>query len=464
MTSGIFNVETDTMFPLRERFRSENLTVFVAQADLEGQVGNPLEIIKSTMHNLFNFDVVMSNQIEKTGNFRERLREAIENSILTIVLIDRLTPSLTFEYGLATSIGKPMIVMQSQIIYVDIASLYSEKEPGDQAPSKLPGQRQNFSAFLPGLTDDKIFVYNANDVEGLVKGLVHEVAENREAIASEILTKGRDIPLNLYLQFLNYLEGDERRRVLAEALKKFPGDKNLFIMAGKIKLKENDLAGAAKDFDKAVRLNPNDPDAYMSKGEAYYELGQFPIAADDFDRAIQLQPFNPNAYYNKGNALFYMDEEEGAAYNYTMAVEQKPDFANALNNQASILINRNNYARAIELLMQAIDKKPNYAFSFFNVARAYKGMAKPGGVVLRNLERAARCAKTNLAKGEDTKRNTYCLFLVYATLGDRELALEYLRKCANFDLPLKSWGLASKITNETFKNDADFQSLIATSR
>jgi len=159
-----------------------------------------------------------------------------------------------------------------------------------------------------------------------------------------------------------------------------------------------------------------------------------------------------------------MDEEDEAANSFSIAIEQKPDFANALNNQASIQINRRNYARAVEFLMQAIDKQPSYAFSYFNLARAYKGMGKPGGEVLKNLERAARSAKANLRMGHDIKRNTYCLFLVYAALGDREQALEYLRKCSNYDLPLKSWKIADKITNEALKNDPEFQALIATAR
>jgi len=235
-------------------------------------------------------------------------------------------------------------------------------------------------------------------------------------------------------------------------------------MAGRIKLMENDLIGAARDFEKAVQLNPDDPASYMQKGEAYYELGQFQVAATDYDQAIQLQPINPHAYYNKGNALFYMDEEDEASQSFSVAVEQKPDFANALNNQSSIQINRHNYAEAIELLNRAIDEQPSYAFSYFNLARAYKGMGKPGGEVLKLLERAARAAKANLRMGHDIKRNTYCLFLVYAALGDREAALEYLRKCSNYDLPLKSWGIADKITNEALKNDPEFQALISTAR
>jgi tetratricopeptide (TPR) repeat protein len=307
-------------------------------------------------------------------------------------------------------------------------------------------------------------VYQQGDPEGIVTRLVREIVLNREAIAAEILKTGRDVPLNLYLQFLSYLDGEERRRILGEAMERFPTDKSLFIMAGKIKLMENDLVGAARDFERAVQLNPEDPDAHMKKGEAYYELGQFNVAANDYEKAIQLQPINPSAYYNKGNALFYMDEEDEAAHNFSIAVEQKPDFANALNNQASIQINRGNYARAVEFLMQAIEKQPSYAFSYFNLARAYRGMGKPGGEVLRNLERAAKSAKSNLRMGHDIKRNTYCLFLVYAALGDREAALEYLRKCSNYDLPLKSWGIAEKITNEALKNDPEFQALVATSR
>ncbi|MCX6647604.1 MAG: hypothetical protein NTY09_14775 [bacterium] len=120
--------------------------------------------------------------------------------------------------------------------------------------------------------------------------------------------------------------------------------------------------------------------------------------------------------------------------------------------------------KSIELLMKAIEKQPAYAFSYFNLARAYKGMNKPGGEVLKNLEKAARASKANLRMGHDIKRNTYCLFLVYAALGDREAALEYLRKCSNYDLPLKSWGIADKIANVALKSDPEFQALISTSR
>jgi tetratricopeptide (TPR) repeat protein len=444
--------------------RSDNLTVFMVQANIEGRLDNPLEIIRGSMRTRFSFDVVTSDQIEKDANYRAHLIEILQNSIFCIVILDGLTPSLAFEYGLAASLGKPLIVMRSQNADVDIRALYSDKELKEDTVQKAPAPKLNYLAHLPGLVDEQVIVYQPGDAEGLVTRLVREIVLHREAIATEILRTGRDVPLNLYLQFLSYLDGDERKRILGEALERFPSDKNLFIMAGKIKLMENDLIGAAKDFEKAVQLNPEDPDAHMRKGEAYYELGQFQIAAKDYEQAIGLQPINPSAYYNKGNALFYMDDEDEAAHNYSIAVEQKPDFANALNNQASVHINKGNYAKSVELLMQAIDKQPSYAFSYFNLARAYRGMGKPGGEVLRNLERAAKAAKSNLRMGHDIKRNTYCLFLVYAALGDREAALEYLRKCSNYDLPLKSWGIAEKIANEALKNDPEFQALIATAR
>ena len=414
------------------------------QADLAGQVGNPLDTIKGAMHNLFNFDVIMSDQIEKDSEYRNRLVEVIQNSIFCIVLLDSLTPSLAFEYGLAASLHKPLIVLRSQIIYVDIPSSYTGMVTDEKPALPKPGQKPNYQAFLPGLIEEQIIIYNPNDPEDLTSRLVREIAINRHAISDEIEEMGRQVPSDLYTQILAYLDGEERKKILGEALQKFPTDKGLYIMAGKIKLKENDLFGAAKDFERAVQLNPNDPDAHMRKGEAYYELGQFPIAAQDFGRAIQLQPVNPGAYYNKGNAHFYMDEEAEAEFSYSVAVEQKPDFANALNNQASIQINRGNYAGAVKMLMQAIDKHPTYAFSYFNLARAYRGMKKPGGVVLRNLERSAKMAISNLRSGQEIKRNTFCLFLVYAALGERATALEYLHKCTTYDLPLKSWKIADK--------------------
>jgi len=448
----------------RRRVESTGLGLFIVHADLESRLENPVDIIRSAMRERFNFDVLTSQQLEKDADYRARLIDAVNSSIFVVVILDGLTPAVTFEYGIAASMGKPLIVMKSQNADIDVRSLYSEKERKNDSVQKAPQPRLNYLAHLPGLVEEQVIVYQSGDPEGIITRLIREIVLNREAIAAEILRTGREVPLNLYLQFLSYLDGEERKRILGEAMERFPTDKSLFIMAGRIKLMENDLIGAARDFERAVQLNPEDPGAYMQKGEAYYELGQFVVAAGDYDKAIQLQPVNPHAYYNKGNALFYMDEEDEASRSYIVAVEQKPDFANALNNQASIQINRKNYAHAVELLTRAIEEQPSYAFSYFNLSRAYKALSKPGGEVLKLLEKAARSAKANLRMGHDIKRNTYCLFLVYAALGDREAALEYLRKCSNYDLPLKSWGIGEKITNEALRNDPEFQALIATSR
>jgi len=464
MAGGPFGDGSQNLVPGRGSRQHSGLNVYIAHAGLEGRLDNPVEVIRSAMRERFNFSIVTSGDLDRGPEYRNRLIDAMKSSIFAIVVLDGLMPMLSFEYGLLASMQKPTIVLKAQNAEIDVRSLYSEKERGDEAVQKAPPPKLNYLAHLPGLVEEQVIVYQPGDADGIVTRLVREIVLQREEIATEILRTGQDVPLNLYLQFLSYLDGDERRRILGEAMERFPTDKNLFLMAGRIKLMENDLVGAARDFEKAVELNPNDPGAHMQKGEAYYELGQFQTALGDYDKAISLQPVNPHAYFNKGNALLYMDSEDDAVHHFSVAVEQKPDFANALNNQASIQINRKNYAKAIDLLQQAIDKQPAYAFSYFNLARVYKAMKKPGGDVLKNLERAARTAKSNLRMGHDIKRNTYCLFLVYAALGDREAALEYLRKCSNYDLPLRSWGIAEKISNEALKNDPEFQALIATAR
>ncbi|MCX6647603.1 MAG: tetratricopeptide repeat protein [bacterium] len=316
-----------------------SLNVFLIQAGLEGHLDNPVEVIRRAMQEKFSFNVVTEDQFEKDLKFRTKLFGKIRDSIFVVVVLDGLTPSLAFQYGLAVAINKPIITLKSQNANVDVRSLYSEKERADEKVKEAPQPKLNYLAHLPGLVDEQVIVFQPGDAEGLITRLIREIVLNRQRIATEILRTGSDVPLNLYLQFLSYLDGDERKRILGEAMERFPTDKNLFIMAGRIKLMENDLVGAVLDFEKAVELNPNDPTAHMQKAEIYYELGQFETAIEDYDKAIQLQPVNPNAYYNKGNALFYMDEEDVAAQHFEVAVDQNPDFANALNNQASIQIN-----------------------------------------------------------------------------------------------------------------------------
>lgn len=460
MSAGYFGTGKSDFVTDRPAPSTEELTVYLMHGIPGEALFNPAEIISKTLREAFGFNVITNDQLEQDEGYRLRLIDTLENCVLIVVLLEGINPVLSFEYGISVSMQKPLIVMRRS----SIGPGHPETGKNEEILLTDKKERMKYLANLPGLTDDQIIHYQAGDPDDLISKLVREMALHREAISTEIHRAGHDIPLKLYLQFLNYLKGDDRKRILEEAMDHFPENKDLYIMAGRIRLSENDLLGATHHFERAVELSPDDPDAFMQKGGAYYDLGQFETAAGDWDEAIKLQPVNPHAYYNKGNAVFYLDREDEASRSYITAYEQKPGFVNALNNQASIQINRRNYRKAAELLEEAARRQPSYAFSWFNLARAYRGMNRSNGVIIENLKKAARAARSNLMMGHDIKRNTYCLFLVYAALGDRDEAMVHLRKCSNYDMPLKSWKIADRITSEEILNDPEFQALITTAR
>ncbi len=463
MTSGPFGGGSQEFLGESAKTDAGKPIVYMVHAGTKDRRDSSVDVIRNTIREEFDFSVVGTEQLEMEKGYRSKLFDTIEECVCVVVVLEKVTPELSFEYGISVSMQKPLIALRSQRTRLD----YHE-EPGEETEDsgfeegKHPPLR--YVANLPGLTEDQVIVYKTDDPADIKFKLVREMALHREAIATEIHRAGHELPLNMYLQFLKYLRGKDRKRILEEAMDLFPNEKSLFIMAGRIKLTENDLIGAAADFERAVELNPEDPTAYMEKGGAYYDLGQFEVAARDWEEAINLKPINPHAHYNRGNAVFFLDLEDEASRSYFTAIEQKPDFVNALNNQASIQINRGNFKKAAALLEEAIHFQPSYAYSYFNLARANYGMSRPSHEIVTNLMKAARHAKSNLMMGHDIKRNTYCLFLVYAALGNRDEALVYLRKCSNYDLPLKSWRIADRITCEALKSDPEFQALIATAR
>jgi tetratricopeptide (TPR) repeat protein len=52
----------------------------------------------------------------------------------------------------------------------------------------------------------------------------------------------------------------------------------------------NDLAGALKDYDEAIRLNPQHGPAYANRGSLKFNTGDHKGALEDFNKAVSLMP------------------------------------------------------------------------------------------------------------------------------------------------------------------------------
>jgi tetratricopeptide (TPR) repeat protein len=81
----------------------------------------------------------------------------------------------------------------------------------------------------------------------------------------------------------------------------------------------NDLAGALKDYTKAISTDSNDPALYYNRGNVRLQMHDPHGALQDYNIAIQLNPEFAEAYMGRGNAKLELGSQAGAEIDFTRA-------------------------------------------------------------------------------------------------------------------------------------------------
>lgn len=145
---------------------------------------------------------------------------------------------------------------------------------------------------------DSLAIYNA--------GLAAENQGDKET-ALKYYKKSAEIGYNspnsdvlassLLRQFKRY---DEAKELVANGLKKFPGDKGLILEQVNIDLNKGDNAAAEKSLSDAIAADPNNKQLYFAIGSIYDQIGQAEKAENSFKKAISLDSNYQDAIYSLG--------------------------------------------------------------------------------------------------------------------------------------------------------------------
>lgn len=90
---------------------------------------------------------------------------------------------------------------------------------------------------------------------------------------------------------------------------------------GKKKFYSNDLRGAIKDFNQALKERPDFDQALFFRANAYYNLRKIDSAMIDYNRCIQVNPTFADAYANRGSVKFEKGDRDGACQDWVKAKE-----------------------------------------------------------------------------------------------------------------------------------------------
>jgi TolB-like protein/tetratricopeptide (TPR) repeat protein len=231
---------------------------------------------------------------------------------------------------------------------------------------------------------------------------------------------------------------------------------------GMIKLSYDwDWAGAEHEFKRAIELNPGYPLAYVMYGQYLTMVGRHTNALPYFEKAHKLDPLFGQSYRGEGYSCFMAHKYDKAIVQYQKALELEPD---AITYFGLVLARAEagDYATAISEAEKAT-KVDNSPLLLTSLASAYAraGRRADANRVLRRLQEIWK--RQGTAPAWHTSRTPYvCPYEVagvYAQLGDRDRAIDWLNK-AYQNRSCLYW-LRQDPRFDSIRSDPRFQDLLA---
>jgi len=158
-------------------------------------------------------------------------------------------------------------------------------------------------------------------------------------------------------------------------------------------------------YRAALRKKPNSALLYIKASVSELQLRRFPEAAKDCERAIKLDSQNAVAHNNLGISYYGERKYAKAVKQYLRAIELRPEEASYYSNLGAAYFSRKEFEKSVEAYNHAVQLDPDI------------------------LERTARNGiQAQMSSPEDRARYDYVVAKLYAKLGDSDRSLQYLRR------------------------------------
>ncbi|MEJ0004916.1 MAG: tetratricopeptide repeat protein [Steroidobacteraceae bacterium] len=133
---------------------------------------------------------------------------------------------------------------------------------------------------------------------------------------------------------------DDAHRLLARHVIHSARDLEAWILIAKIRLQQQDAAGALRAARRAAQLDPAHPEVLYALGRAYRANGIPGSAEECYRHALALAPDHPDILTSLGVLLRARGETQEAIALYRRALATRPDHAEAANNLGNALAAR----------------------------------------------------------------------------------------------------------------------------
>ncbi|MGC9969808.1 MAG: tetratricopeptide repeat protein [Bryobacteraceae bacterium] len=212
-----------------------------------------------------------------------------------------------------------------------------------------------------------------------------------------------------------------------------------------------DLPGAEKEFRRAIELNPGYATAHHWYSHYYLAAGKLDKALAEMNKARELDPLSLVINVGAGWCYYYSRQYDRAIEAYRRTLELEPGFALAHQTLGMAYEQKGLHREAIAEFTQAVALSGASASTVAGLGHAYAAAG----------QRAK--AEEQLARLREIAREKYVPALyftsLYAGLGDRDQALEWLRKAVE---ERSDYLIYYKVdpTFDALRRDPRFQSML----
>jgi eukaryotic-like serine/threonine-protein kinase len=247
----------------------------------------------------------------------------------------------------------------------------------------------------------------------------------------------------------------QRAEVAAQnALRINPQSSEGLISLGGIYGEEGREQEAIRSLKRAVVLAPNSDTAWQMLGYAYYYAGLNDLAEQAYRRVTELNPTPPQPHWMHARMLLYAGKPHEAEQEMRQVVAKNPDQFKALTYLGSMLYYQGkldeaepHLDRAVLLARDSGDDTPRMMAAFLYASRGQRKKIDP---------RLLQYRPEQVIDGDAA----YWLGGIYALLGDRQHALEWLKRTVALGDVNYPWFERDK-NYDSLRADPEYQSIMA---
>jgi adenylate cyclase len=210
-----------------------------------------------------------------------------------------------------------------------------------------------------------------------------------------------------------------------------------------------DFESREKELKRALELNPNLAQAHLLLADGWRLTGRWDDALKEVEKAVELDPRSVETAGDAGSSYLYCNQYDQAIQHLTDALEMDPRHALYLTNLGLAHIQKGSIEEGLAEVKRAAEMSSSP--SFRDLAYAYVKAGLP--------EEARKLLASLLQSSSGNLSHSVSIGGVYAVLGEREKALDWLEKA----YAERSGYLPSVATDFVFDNLRDeprFHSLL----